>query len=523
MKNRARITGVAALLFMTTPLSLFADCSSSNDQFTSRSAFFVEPLFHSVFPEMVSGFRFERVHARNQTNEYPCSHKGFPWAFQLALVGGVSNISDSYFLPPHRTSLIIGEQPSTAPDNEMPDVLAQQLGIKTKEGTFYSRIALCPKQTAIALGFLVRASFWRNDETRKGFFIEASAPLTHVKNDLNFIERVINNGGGVAQPESDGVTFVANATQAFRQESWMYSKIDGAQTKTGIGDAELKIGYEWLDHAPCHLETYAGILLPLGNNQKAEYLFEPVVGFGGHFGWMFGSGLGIEVWKDEATEGTLRVEQATHSQFLFKRNQQRTFDLLNKPWSRFMQVYADEQQAQEALNTNSVDLATPGVNVFTREFEVTPGFMLNTNTAIVYYRCMWHLEAGYNFFAKQAESIELACDWDENVALKHYNGTGLTTTTRTISGDVFLTDEFNHLSIPLDDYEQAVISLDQLDINSASAPSVLAHTIYGAIGQRWDHCEYPVMFDIGASYMFGHNSNATPRRWLVWGKCGVSF
>lgn len=518
MKNRSIIIRALGIALISIPAITYADCTSCDDQFTSRSSFFIEPLFHSVFPEMVSGFRFERVHAREHEDD-DC----FPWAFQLALVGGVSNVSDTYFLPFGRESLIIGEQPSTAPDNQMPDVLAQQLGIQTKEGTFYSRIGFAPKQTAIALGFLVRASFWRDHDSRRGFFIEASAPLTHVKNDLHMEERVINDGGGVAAPESDDVVFVANATEAFRQASWAFSKIDGAQSKTGIGDAEIKIGYEWLDHAPCHMETYFGLLLPFGNNQKAEYMFEPVVGFGGHFGWMFGSGLGIEVWKDEATEGTLRVEQATHSQYLMKRNQHRTFDLANKPWSRFMQVYANEQQATEAFNTNSIDLATPGVNMFTREFEVTPGFMLNTNTAIVYYRSCWHLEAGYNFFAKQAECIQLACDWTDPVALKHYNGVGLTTTTRNITGDVFLTDEFQHLAIPLEDYDQAVIPENLLDINSASAPSILAHTMYGALGQRWDHCEYPMMFDIGASYMFGHNSNATPRRWLVWAKFGVSL
>lgn len=495
-------------------------CNSCSDQFVGRSYLFTQPPFHSVSPELISACRHERTIAC----ENCCNG-----VIQLALLGGQTtdgNTMARYFMPFGEESLIVGEEVSGSPDDPIPNVYAQHIGIKTRQGTFLSRISLQPKQSVVGVGFEWRQSFWSNEETNRGFFIDILFPLLHMKNSVNFLERVIDDGGGVAAPEADNVTFVANATEAFNQPKWMAGKMGKSHGKTGIGDAEIKIGYEWLNHEPFHLETYVGVLLPFGNKQNGEYLFEPVLGFGGSFGMMFGSALGLQVWSDEENDRHLRIEQATHSQYLFSNNQIRSFDVMNKRWSRYMEVYENQNQAEQAAIIDSQYLATPGINVFTKKVEVTPGYSLNTTTAIVYYHKCWHLEAGYNFLAKQAECVELYCDWIENtVAFKHALGAGQTTTTRNITGNLFLTDlnEPPCLAIPVDDYAEGTVSIADLDLNSASSPSLIMNTVYGTIGRRWDHCEYPVFIDFGASYSFAHNSNAVPSHWLAWGKIGISI
>lgn len=498
--------------------ALIGGCSSCDYQFSSHSYVFFQPQFHSASPELVSGFRHERVIA---------AEDGKHGAFQIALFGGKTTNSDdlaTYLMPFSALTLTVGEQAAVSADDLTPNLYAPNFGIKTVSGTFLSKISMDPVQSTVGVGLNYRQSFWHNPEKGRGFWFEIIAPITHVKNTLNFYERVLDEGGGTAAP-AGGMTFVGNMEEAFHQESWTAGKIDGSQTKTKLADMEVKLGYEWLDNAPCHLETYIGVLLPFGNTPNAEYLFEPVAGFGKHFGILFGSALGIEIWSSDDNERSLRVEQATHSQYLFSRTQTRSFDLKYKPWSRYLPVYENQQEAQQAATIGSVYLSTPGINMFTRELDVKPGYSLNTNTALVYYHKQYHMEVGYNFFARQAECLELACEWNKEVALQHVIGAGNTTTVRDITGNFYLTDIGNthNTAIPLANYLQATIVEQDLDLNSAAVPSQLVNTVYGTLGKRWDNCRCPKFVDFGASYMFAHNNNATPCRWTIWGKAGISF
>lgn len=47
-----------------------------------------------------------------------------------------------------------------------------------------------------------------------------------------------------------------------------------AMKRTGLADMEVKLGYEWLQQEPCHLESYVGLILPTGNAPTGEYLLK---------------------------------------------------------------------------------------------------------------------------------------------------------------------------------------------------------------------------------------------------------
>ena len=393
-------------------VSLLADCDrneSSELEATSKSTLTIHPLFVSQQPELVSGFRNDR----NLTRE-----DGWGGAFQAVLFGSLTGDSEDlaqYFFPDANESLIAANDgPPQQPGFKVKkNLLAQDFNVFTVNNNFESKITIEPQQSVIGLGLHVRQSFWKNHDRGRGFWFSFSAPIMHVKNDMNFCEFIINDGGGADEAANEVV--VANMTEAFQQPAWKFGKIACAMKKTGLGDIEAKVGYEWLQHEPAHTETYIGLVIPTGNKNEGEFVFEPIVGRGKNWGLMFGSSLGLEIWTSDDGDKNIRYELVSHTEFLFKNKQTRSFDLKNRPWSRYLPVYASQEQAQAASlltpASHAQNASTPGINVFTQEVKVTPGLTHDINTAFVFTCRRFQAEVGYNFLAKRAEKVELECQW----------------------------------------------------------------------------------------------------------------
>lgn len=512
-----------SLLSLCIIMPLFSEscfrADSCDQEITGRSHLSVRPQFQSMSPEYVAGFRDDRLHER---------FDGIRGAFQIILLGGKS-VKDKdlarYFFPFGKTELIVDERINS---DIKKDLLAQNFNIYTINGNFRSRIQIRPSQTAVGLGFHYRQSIYRNDDKDKGLWVSISTPLMRIKNEMIFCESVINDGGG---PDFDAdVNVEQNMTQAFMQREWCFGKIScKALVETKLADIELKGGVEWLHREPCHLESYWGFVVPTGTKVTASFLFEPVVGNGHHFGIIFGNSGGIQIWHDEVNEQSLRMEFANNSQTLFSNTQCRSFDVVNKPWSRYMPVYKNMAQAEFAadlptelppLNGFGANFATPGINVFTQQVHVKPGFIQNVNTAFVYTKKKFQCEAGYNYYCRRAECITLACPWKEGPAFKHILGLGNTNPVRNITGN-FILETVN--PVPLQDYQQSIITEEQLDLQSAATPCLLSHTIYGALGWRWDDQNYPTFFNAGASYEMSNSNNAVLSRYTLWAKFGMSI
>jgi len=366
------------------------------------------------------------------------------------------------------------------------------------------------------------------------FWLSVSSPITHMKTNMNLTEVI----DGIFEADTNQDPMALNSMiAALNQPEWNFGKITTcSMKKTGLADIEFKVGYEWLQHEPAHMETYIGIIIPTGNKQNGEYVFEPIIGRGKHVGAMFGSSLGIGIWENKGGDKTIRFELANHSEYLFRNTQIRSFDLKNKPWSRYIDMYANEEQAQEAsTQANPLygkNLATPGINILTQQVKVTPGLAHNINSAFVFSVRTFEGEVGYNFFAKRAECVKLACPWLEGPALKHYNGLGTTNPIRNIQGDPYLEQTVMRLEttpaqtlipVSVGNYETVVIKETDLDLQSATTPCLISNTLYGTLGYRNDEREYPMFGSVGGSYTFSKNNDAVLRRWTIWGKMGLAF
>lgn len=476
-------------------------CKGCACEASSKTYFFVRPLYQSVRPELISGFRNERALARQD---------GKGGALDFVLFGGNTTHGRrlaSYFMPDCKTTLVVGHPEI----NFTPDLSANNFGITDEAYT--GTICFSMREASVGLGLHYKQRFaWTDDETR-GWWFSLSSPIQRVSNKVTMYEN--SNSADLAATST-----ITSMCAAFNQPAWNYGRIaaNTNMNKTGLADIELKLGYEWLLCDTCHFASYFGALLPTGNKPCGRYLFEPIVGHGKHWGAMWGAEGGFQIWEQEEHDRTISVEYAIHSQYLFKNTQRRSFDLKNNPWSRYLLAYANYE---DAVN----NVTTPGINLFTRDVKVTPRFSHNLTAAAVFTSGGFQGEIGTNVFCRQSECVKLACPWATGVNAPALIGEtpSFINPLQVISGNELAQCSEVDGSVQAN-YERYAIKACDLDLGSATHPAILSYMIHGALGYRWDDREYPIHINGGASYEFaGKNVNTILNRWTIWGKIGFAF
>ncbi len=494
---------------------------------TSHTFFSRHPQFQNGSPEHLTCFRPYIMDARVG------GHGG---AWQAVVYGGKTTQPQEiakFFLPWNKTCLNVVEfkqaDPVVTPDNDpLKDIEARNFNIETINSTiddglantFKSTICFCPHQSVVGLGLDFKQAIWWDDDYIR-FFFEASAPIEHVRNSMGLSEIVTSTGGGVDPVIGlDNSPRVANMVQAFNQCNWRFGRIPHCSKEletTRLGDCEFKLGWNSLIYDHCHYNNYVGIIIPAGNRPKGRVVFEPVVGNNHHFGLMYGSNLGFDVW--DCGSHDFDFEFDINGRYLFRNHQVRSFDLRDKSWSRYLAVYANVEAAEAAaiapapIDTNA---GTSGINVFTRCVKVSPRFQFVLNSALLYRYCNWfEAEVGYGFFARHGEKVTLDC-WNNNDGpqVMDISGLGNTNTARTIKNN------YEGSAIPLADYQP--LTLCDLNLDSAAHPAVLSNTIYAFFAGKYDICGFPMCTGVGGSYEFS-SFNLALDRWNVWGKFVMSY
>lgn len=509
MKNIARLTGLA-LLSVGLVIAVGGD-------FTSHTFFSARPWWEKADPLYESLWRNDRM------IDADCGVQT-----QVAIWGSESTEPQRlarFFMPFGKTTLNVVEFKSSTitPDGAIDrDVEARNFNIETVnsqadddlDNAFRSRISFCPKQKVVGVGLAFKKALCRYEDGYPKIWFEMAFPILSVRNDMHLTETVLSTGGGpVPTLGLDNAPRVGNMIQAFRQENWNFGRINGPQRKRGIGDVQLIVGWNYINNEHCHYNAYAGLIAPTGNRPQGRYMFEPIVGNNHHVGVMWGNNLGFEAWC--CGDHTVNVEFDWCGRYLFRNRQVRSFDLFRSEWSRFLAVYASEADAQAAFLTANPNSGTSGINVFTRCMLVSPRFSANFNTAFIYNHCNWQIEGGWNFYARQAEKVELD-SFPTGVQIQSVTGLGDTNLAKTI------TNNFTCCDIAFSTATYQGLRLQDINLESAAHPAVLSYIIYLTAGRTWDHCCHPTFVGLGGSYEFG-SVNTTMHRWTVWGKFGVSF
>lgn len=514
---------------------------------TSQTFFTVNPEFQAGMPERITLWRNDRTTARKD---------GCNGTLQLVPFGGRSTrASDlaAYFSIDYKPVLFVTEDFATPCD-----ILANQLNIYTEGlGTpppapyFQSQISFEPRRNVAGLGVSYRQGFARRDDG-KGFFFEISFPIEEVKNSMHLGETIITNGGGPLQ--SVTLTNPINATEslqspvqsavaingqptapvgsvcaAFQQPAWAYGRIENDShymSKSGVADVDLLVGYDIINTDCCYFSSHLGVLAATGNTPEGILMFEPIVGYNKTTAIRYGGQFGLELWTHATKERSLWFYFQSEFFFHLDKTQTRSFDLKNKPWSRYMQVYSSQEQANEAYLTGSRYLHTPGINVFTQSVNVNAGTSRTYNSGLAFNSKGLQAELGYTFCARPAECVELQCAFPRGIALKSLINAGAINNVQMINATDVCNDKTPESTAytysPLDFYNDNTLSGDDLDMNSAAHPAFLSYIIYASAGNRWDDRDYPLFIGGGGSYEFTKD-NSTITRWLLWGKIGFSF
>lgn len=537
-------------------LSLLLFCSGytyGNDT-VSKTFLWVRPQFQFASPEFLMATR--------NMHETGGFHAG------VSIFGGRSTAPDKlakYFLPfghsaVAATSAVSDNNDSLLVQNfnlfniQYTSSLGQELLELAQQNTqqFLSTICVQPRQSIIGLGLVFDYTFHWNDTP---LWITLNAPVEHINNSMNLQENIIKQGTFFdIQPletPSNLNSKLTNMCQALSQNNWCYGKIDCCDhKKTRLAFIQAAMGGRVMKGSHCNVDFYAGVTIPTANNAKARFVFEPIVGYGKHAGIFWGSS---GVYKKEFRKWdrcTFEVHYDILSQYVFKKTQKRSMDLKNKPWSRYLQVYCSKAQAAQAtdlvFNNNqqidsndflqSIFLATSGINVFTQNVDVIPGFNFTLNTGIrmqkEWERFAGAFEIGYSVFAKAEERVILAdCCFPNEVGIKDHVGLGIANPIRNITQEK-LSNEAAWLWLALNgqfptgikaNYCENLLTVCDLDLKSAAHPAGISHTVYGDLSGTVSFRDHPIKFGIGGSYEFDDRANSMINRWLVWGHLNVGF
>lgn len=528
------LLGSAFLLFGSVLALVADDCSN----ISGHTFFWVRPQFQSCSPERMVLWG-DRITSKRSV----CG------MLQIVPFGGKStNHADigKFFMPHGSCALDVEYVPVGRQMGQFaPGALSQYFGIYPvaqpngagiDQSTFKSAICINPTQSVAGLGLTWRQYLCQLPGCDYHLWVELSSPIECVKNTVCLKENVSSDNTPLIQTLPDcNIGLPQNMTEAFKQKSWCFGKIDNyaCMKKTGLADIELKVGYEWLNSDCCFFESYAGILFPTGNRPNARYMFEPILGHNRHYGMLFGTS-GIFEFRNCQNDCNFALAIDYNGLYLTEGLERRSFDLKNNPWSRYMPVYLNQDQAIYAYNladpVKKLIYSTPGINVFTKDMFVTPGLVTTFNTALIYHQRCLEAEIGYNFYARDAETVRLACCWQEGPALKDISrGAGWTNPYQTI--DNFVLSPVGPDIQPLPPVQTPTIAMTygnnlirekDIDLQSATHPATITNTFYGSLAWHWDTCRCPIFAGIGGSYEMP-NTNLALERWLVWGKFGMTF
>lgn len=507
------------LLLSLSSMSLLLIATHESD-ISGHTFFATRPHFQSGSPEKESFFK---THSLLKTVPHAST--------AIEVVGYFSASTNKhglarYFFPYGKTSLHVIEYKGQTDVEEAAqttkDVEARHFNIQTNNSSpaFESIISCTPQQKVFGIGFDLKQTLltWHNCMPK--IWLEVSFPLEQVSNKMNLTENVIQPGTGIARDAAgniliglDGSERVANMTQAFKQKNWQYGRIDAKHKHHTWGIADIECKFYWMGYCQqrCNFTSYFGLLVPTGtkiNKRHAKYVFSPVVGNNHHWGILMGNYLDTNLYESDCASLFLLLN--LNNTILFGNKQMRSFDLVGKPWGRYMETYQTYEDA-EAASSNS---GTSGINVFTKLVNVQPRFQISHALTFQYQYKKFLAEIGYNIYAHHQERVNLYKHlWEDRSALKAVQGSGETTIARTIGknfpSSVVATTE---------NYIDTIISINDLDLLSATHPTAISNTLYAGLGYDTSVHGHTVSIAFGSSYEFSHYNNVLSR-WTAWGKC----
>ncbi len=303
---------------------------------------------------------------------------------------------------------------------------------------FKSTITFAPKVQDFLVDFNLYVGL---DEWVKGMYFRLYGPVVNNRVSLHPCENIEQEGtigyaaGFFSQNTVPANTLLPSALAFFSgnttivvptiiADPLLKSKIaDHKKSTTGFAELRGEFGWNYLDE-DYHVGFNVQAAAPTGTRPHGEFLFESQVGNGKH--WELGVGLSAHwtMWRSEDDERHLDFVFEADVTHLFNASQQRTFDLIGRPDSRYM--LASKMNLKPTTNlfgntepdlgiTGTITQASsqfnaeysPVANFSTRDVDVSIGVQGDIVAMLNYTHHGFSWDLGYNYWGMSHEHIEL--------------------------------------------------------------------------------------------------------------------
>lgn len=402
------------------------------------------------------------------------------------------------------------------------DILGQWLGFTDPASNFSGEFSITPEQRQI--GFIFEYSQDLKNLFDIGFlrylYVNVSLPVTLSENTLKY----------------EGHDDILKAFTNQNSNNWEYL-LYPTETQRSFSASNLKLtlGTTLIGIKDILMTTCSSLFIPLTSAVKGKKLFEPVQGYNGSFALSSQALFQFPIMK-KSDEAVSRICAffGFENVFVMGNKMKRTFDLKNKPYSRYLLLYDKI--------TNSLEF---GVNALTKDCDVEPynfmniiaGFRFNYGKAIA--------EIGYEFWAHAPEKVSLHKDdpWTEDrygiayidstgalITSTHASsvGSGLTASKSTINYVEFADGDTrgtkSHAGVPIDANAQYNVYIKESDIdyNSAASQKTHIHRPYVSLGLRGSKEKYDLFVNVGGHLSVSYQNSALSM-WGGWFKAGATF
>lgn len=416
-----------------------------------------------------------------------------------------TNSSDlsKYFFPGNKTELTVQGPGITG----TPDISSTWLSITDDQENFIdnfsSKIKIKPKQQSFGLNLQL---FKNLNFINKRIMVSASLPFIQIQTDLNFNEYDKSTQLEKLPLDINNKFLAANATEALDHPILHYAKLkNGTQKLAGLADIKLTIEGLLKINSRVDINISAYGVIPTGYKPKMEYLFEPIIGNGKHFGLGTNANVEVKIWKHK--NKFFKLTGGVDYQYLFKNTNKRTFDLSkNGSWSRYVDARSDGA-------TGLVNIA----NITTLNVDVTPRSNINSFLTLLYKNKSFNFQLGYNLWWRDSEKLKLKDSFEEIYSISGLDLNGGFFTEGYYPKATIKDHASNHPTDPF-----SALTVNDLNLSSGKVTSALSNKFYFNIGFDGKASTGKYLVNTGASYEIA-NKNSTLSVWDIFLQLGLSI
>ena len=454
-------------------LSIFASEPSGKTQ--SNSFMWIRPAFMSLSSDQ-SGWH-SIVYNPKKTGSKSFQIKG------ISQISFSNNAAKQYFLFGYKNKLLVAGD--ATPLSNIRDIRAEWLGIENNQ--FIGTLTVDPYQRQAGATFTYFQDLSAVSFLPK-FWLSLEIPFFSVKHNLNLQQLNTTNNTQTTQKPYDILS-------AFRQINWLYSKIDGPTYASNIMGAIFKFGKTFLSESQFQVIGYSLLNFALGNNQNAQYLFDAYTGTNRHVG--IGAGALFQILLNKSAQNiAICWYFGLENQYFFPNVQNRTFDLKNKPWSRYMLYNHIHKGPNQSI---------PGVNILTHKTLVRPYSFIDFQTGWRFITENCEFECGYELWGRGDERVRIYDEVQEVFGIAGINGGSASESTIAYQAP--------------NDSKFTPFKKSDIDPYSAAASSALNHKATCFFTYLTSYYHSDIFFILGGAIEYAQKNAALPA-WTIWLKAG---